>query len=64
MYVVVRCQRCGNLILGNLRYRTRACPHCGHRAILRGLKVLGRTDSPQEAVTLIQALKKNEADAG
>ncbi len=64
MYVVVRCQRCRNLILGTLRYRTRACPHCGHRAILRGLKVLGRTDSPQEAVALIQALKKSEADAG
>ncbi len=64
MYVVVRCQRCGNLILGNTRYRTRTCTHCGHRAVLKGLRVLGRTDSSQEAVALIQALKKREADSG
>ncbi len=64
MYVVVRCQRCGNIILGNTRYRTRACPHCGHKTVLRGLKVLGRTDSSQEAVALIQALKKRDADGG
>ncbi|UCH57999.1 MAG: DUF1922 domain-containing protein [Candidatus Bathyarchaeota archaeon] len=61
MYVVVKCLRCHNLVLGNTRYRTRACPHCGHRMVLRGMRALGRTDSSREAVALIQALKRKEA---
>lgn len=61
MYVVVRCPRCGGLLLGNTAHRTRACPHCGHRATLNGLRVLARTDSPQEAVKLIQAMKERSA---
>jgi transposase-like protein len=61
MYVVVRCPRCGGFLLGKTSYRTRSCPHCGHRTTLRGLRVLARTDSSQEAVTLIQALKGKEA---
>lgn len=58
MYIVVKCLGCGNLILGKTHYRTRTCPHCGYRTILRSMKVLGRTNSSQEAVTLIQTLKK------
>ncbi|MGD2200453.1 MAG: DUF1922 domain-containing protein [Candidatus Bathyarchaeota archaeon] len=64
VYVVVKCQRCHNLLLGNTRNRTRACPHCGHRMVLSGRRFLAKTDSPQEAVALIQALKKREAQEG
>jgi transposase len=64
MYVVVRCPRCGGFLLGNTVHRTRSCPHCGHRTTLRGLRVLARTDSSREAVSLIQALKKKEAVGG
>jgi len=31
---------------------------------LRGLRVLGRTDSPMEAVSLIQSLKEKETKKG
>jgi DNA-directed RNA polymerase subunit RPC12/RpoP len=62
MYVVVSCQKCSNLLLGNTRNRTRACPHCGHRMVLRGRKVLAKTESSQEAVALIQELKKRDAE--
>ena len=58
MYLVVNCPRCGGLMLAKTVHRTRSCPHCGYRAELRGLRVLGRTDSPAEAVALIQALKE------
>jgi DNA-directed RNA polymerase subunit RPC12/RpoP len=61
VYVVVRCPRCGGLLLGKTVNRTRSCPHCGHRMPLRGLRVLGRTDSAREAVAIIQALKEKEA---
>ncbi len=58
---MVRCPRCGGLLLGKKEYRTRSCPHCGHRMQLKGLRVLGRTDSAREAVVIIQALKKKES---
>ena len=61
MYVVVRCPRCGGLMLAKTVQRTRSCPHCGHRAELRRLRVLGRTGSPREAVALIQALKEKDS---
>jgi DNA-directed RNA polymerase subunit RPC12/RpoP len=61
VYVVVRCPRCGGLLLGKMVHRTRSCPHCGHRMALRGLRVLGRTGSPREAVALIQALKEKDS---
>jgi len=64
MYVVVRCPGCRGLLLGKTVNRTRSCPHCGHRMELRGLRVLGRTDSPMEAVSLIQSLKEKETKKG
>jgi len=62
VYVVVSCQRCNNLLLGDTRYRTRACPHCGLRMVLRGRKALAKTESAQEAVAMIQELKKRDAE--
>jgi DNA-directed RNA polymerase subunit RPC12/RpoP len=62
MYVVVNCQRCNNLLLGDTRHRTRTCPHCGLRMVLRGRRVLARTESSQEAVAMIQELKKRDAE--
>ena len=61
MYVIIRCQRCHNLLLGNTRNKTRACPHCGQKIILQERKFLAKTESPKEAVVLIQALKKRDA---
>jgi DNA-directed RNA polymerase subunit RPC12/RpoP len=62
MYVVVSCQRCNNLLLGNTRHKTRACPHCGLKMVLRGRKVLAKTESSQDAVAMIQELKKRDAE--
>ncbi|UCD45135.1 MAG: DUF1922 domain-containing protein [Candidatus Bathyarchaeota archaeon] len=62
MYVVVRCPRCRGLVLGKTMYRTRACSQCGHRITLRGMKILGRTDSPRDAVSLMQEMKKRDLE--
>ena len=62
MYVVVSCQRCNNLLLGNTRHKTRACPPCGLKMVLRGRKVLAKTESSQDAVAMIQELKKRDAE--
>jgi DNA-directed RNA polymerase subunit RPC12/RpoP len=60
MYIVVRCQKCKKLLLGNNRYKTRTCTNCGHRNPLRGIKIVGKANSPQGAVALIQELKKRD----
>ncbi len=61
MYVVVRCPRCGSLMLAKRVHKTRTCPQCSYRTTLRGLKVLRRTDSSRKALTLIQALKEKDS---
>lgn len=60
-YLVVKCPRCTGLMLAKASQKTRTCPHCGRRARLLRLKVLGRTVSSIEAVALIQALKARRA---
>ena len=64
LYVVVKCPRCGGLMLANTVHRTRSCPRCNHRSKLAGLRVLGRANSTRDAVALIQALKKKEMGDG
>lgn len=59
-YVVVRCPQCRGLVLGNTAYKTRSCTQCGHRIVLRGMKFLARTDSSQDAIQMIQELKKRD----
>jgi len=63
MYIVARCPSCGRLMMANTAKKTRACPHCAHRAELVGLMVLGRARTIQEAVALIQSLKEQQGDA-
>jgi pentatricopeptide repeat protein len=60
MYIVIRCPKCRNLILGKTENKTRLCPHCGNRAKIRTLRVYGRARSVQEAVSLIQRLKEKD----
>lgn len=57
-YVVVNCPRCGEFMLARTDNRTRSCPRCGYRAEIRRLRVLGRADSPSQAVKLIQSMKQ------
>jgi len=64
LYVVVNCPRCGSIMLAKTVYKTRSCPHCGYRAELRRLRVLGRASSSTEAVALIQALKEKSVGKG
>jgi len=60
MYIVVRCPRCGELMLANTDNQTRTCPGCNNRAELRSLRVYGRAETPAEATALMKALKAKE----
>jgi len=48
-------------MLAKAVHRTRSCPHCGYRANIRELRILGRAETPEEAVALIRMLKEREA---
>ena len=61
MYIVVRCPKCGELLLANTANETRACPNCNHRAELRILRVYGRAVTPSEATELMKRLKAKDS---
>lgn len=61
MYVVVRCPRCGELLLANTANQTRTCPNCNHRVELRTLRVYGRAETPAEATELMKRLKAKDS---
>jgi hypothetical protein len=48
-------------MLAKAVHRTRSCPHCGYRANIGELRILGRAETPEEAVALIRMLKEREA---
>ena len=60
MYIVVNCPRCGDYMLAKTVNKTRMCPNCGRRSEIGTLKVIGRADSPKEAVALIQSFKERK----
>jgi DNA-directed RNA polymerase subunit M/transcription elongation factor TFIIS len=60
MYIVVRCPRCGKLMLANTANQTRSCPNCNNRAELKSLRVYGRAETPAEATQLMKTLKMKD----
>ena len=60
MYIVVRCPRCGKLMLANTTNQTRSCPNCNNRTELKSLRVYGRAETPAEATQLMKTLKVKE----
>jgi len=61
LYVVVRCPRCGELLLAKTDAKTRSCTSCGHRAEIATLLVLGRANTPADAVEMMKQLKAKAA---
>ena len=60
MYIVVRCPRCGELMLANTANQTRSCPNCNNRAELKTLRIYGKAETPTEATQLMKSLKAKE----
>lgn len=58
MYLVVKCPQCGRLTLSKASYRTRTCPYCGKRILLRKAMIVARTSSSIEATEVIRGLKR------
>lgn len=48
-------------MLTKVIHRTRSCPHCGYRARIEELRILGRAETTEQAVALIRMLKEREA---
>ena len=61
MYLVIRCPRCGELVLANTNYKTRSCQKCKFRIEIRYLKPLARAETPADAVEVMKKLKAEEA---
>ena len=49
-------------MMANSANKTRTCPHCGFRAELFSLRVLGRAETGRDAVKMIQRLKEMETE--
>jgi len=56
----VKCPQCGRLILSKAAYRTRACPHCGDRFLLRKAMVVARVSSSRDALEVLREMKERD----
>ena len=61
MYLVIHCYKCGQLLLAKTTQKTRRCPHCEARLVLKKVKKIAHAKSASEASSLIRALKRREA---
>ncbi len=60
MYLVIMCYKCGQFLLSKTNQKTRQCPYCETRLILKKTKKVAQTKTAKEASNLIGALKKIE----
>jgi len=58
MYMVVVCYNCGRFLLAKIGQKTKRCPYCGTRLVLRRAKKVASAKGSREALNLIQTLKK------
>ena len=61
MYVVIVCHQCGDILLAKIGQKTRQCPNCQARIVLKVAGKLGYAKSSQEALSLIRILKAKGA---
>jgi hypothetical protein len=58
--IIVKCPKCGGLMLATKGQKTKTCPYCGaHVNLLKALKVAAAADS-FEASILLRKLKSEE----
>jgi hypothetical protein len=48
-------------MMANPINKIRQCPHCGNKTKLYGVKIIARAKTSQDAVAIIQKLKKDKA---
>lgn len=63
MYVVIVCYNCGQFLLGKIGQKTKLCPYCDTKLVLRKTKKVGSARDAREALALVQALKAGKAEA-
>lgn len=61
MYVVIACYNCGQFLLAKIGQKTKRCPYCETRLVLEKAKKVGSVENAQQALDLVQALKRARA---
>jgi DNA-directed RNA polymerase subunit M/transcription elongation factor TFIIS len=60
MYLIINCPTCGKIIMASTANRTKTCTHCGARIPIYTAKILGKSETTQGALEIIQHLKQQE----
>ncbi len=58
MLIVVRCYRCGELLLAKGESKSRRCPYCNTKLSLNKVQILGESKAASEAITLLKKLRE------
>ncbi|MBS7632404.1 DUF1922 domain-containing protein [Candidatus Bathyarchaeota archaeon] len=58
---IVRCIRCGELLLAKNEQETRTCPYCGNRILIEKTQKVASAQSAYEASVLLRKMKEETA---
>jgi predicted RNA-binding Zn-ribbon protein involved in translation (DUF1610 family) len=58
LYLVVKCYKCGNLLLARSGVKTKTCPYCGSLLRLDKVIVIEKAQSAREASMKLRLLKE------
>ncbi|TET64842.1 DUF1922 domain-containing protein [Candidatus Bathyarchaeota archaeon] len=61
-FVIVICSNCGGLLAAKANQKTRTCPYCGSRIVLRKSKRVAVASDAYEASVILKRLKRNAAE--
>jgi DNA-directed RNA polymerase subunit RPC12/RpoP len=59
--LVIRCGRCGGLLLAKADQKTRECPHCNFTITVQKARVLASAGTANEASIKLRQLKQEAA---
>lgn len=59
MYFVIRCYSCGQYLLAQSSRKTRICPYCGFKIVMRRAYVVAQARSAEQATAIIKSIKES-----
>jgi DNA-directed RNA polymerase subunit RPC12/RpoP len=60
-YIIVVCSKCGGYLLAKNEQKTRTCPYCGLKILLRKALKVASAGNAEEASILLRRLKEENA---
>ncbi|MEM2119386.1 MAG: DUF1922 domain-containing protein [Candidatus Bathyarchaeia archaeon] len=58
---IIRCDRCGELLLAKNGQETRTCPYCGNRIFLKKTQKVASAQNGYKASVLLRKMKEEKA---